>query len=69
MPIYSYVCSREVSELAEGARLLSEYTAKTVSRVQIPSSLPYIVCIFHAISYCNHILLFSPMLVYNHAIL
>lgn len=35
-----YVKVGEVAELAEGARLLSEYTDKTVSRVRIPLSPP-----------------------------
>ena len=32
----------EVAETAEGARLLSGYTDKTVSRVRIPPSPPYL---------------------------
>ena len=40
----------EVAELAEGARLLSEYTDKTVSRVQIPPSPPFLFFIsYHSI--------------------
>ena len=36
-----------MSESAEGARLLSEYTDKTVSRVQIPIAPPQAIVILY----------------------